>query len=240
MPESSPQQDATAVDEAVPEDTDSAPRWSRVVILGAAALALLLVGATIGLVIGREQMSEASLAAPGPVDVGFSQDMSVHHLQAVTMGNWVRDHSTDPTVRQLGFDIASTQMGQVGQMEGWLTLWDEPLEATGEYMTWMPQGHDHGGMEMGSASSNAPMPGMATTGELRKMRSLNGKQLDVYFLQLMLRHHMGGAAMAEYAAENASNPAVRRLAESMVESQGAEMDLMKEMLADRGAAPLAF
>lgn len=217
-----------------------APGWARGVIFGAAALALLLVGATIGVLIGRESAATGREPVPSGVDIGFSQDMSVHHLQAVTMGNWVRDHSNDPAVRQLGFDIASTQQGQVGQMEGWLTLWDAPLQATGDYMTWMPQGHHHGGTPMSAPTSGAPMPGMATTEELKKLRSLSGKQLDVYFLQLMLRHHMGGVAMAEYGAENAEVAAVRRLAQSMIESQGAEMDMMKEMLAERGAKPLPF
>lgn len=214
------------------------PDWARWVVFGAAGLALLLVGATLGLLIGRTGAPAGAAQAPSEVDVGFSQDMSVHHLQAVTMGNWVRDHSTDPAVRQLGFDIASTQLGQVGQLEGWLTLWEKPQQALGEYMTWMPEGHDHGGVPMSAPANGAPMPGMANSAELKKLRSLSGKRLDVYFLQLMLRHHLGGVPMAEYAAEHASIPAVRRLAQSMLESQGAEMETMKRMLADREAKPL--
>ena len=40
------------------------------------------------------------------VDVGFAQDMSVHHQQAVQMASWERDHTTDPALKQLAFDIA--------------------------------------------------------------------------------------------------------------------------------------
>ncbi|SNR77106.1 Uncharacterized conserved protein, DUF305 family [Haloechinothrix alba] len=219
--------------------------WARVVIVSGAALALLLVGATAGLLLGRaELLSEPRTPEPGAVDVGFAQDMSVHHQQAVTMGNWVRDHSTDPRVRQLGFDIASAQLGEVGMMEGWLTLWDEPLAAPGAYMTWMgdgEHGHGHGQASSGGDDeTEAPMPGMATNDELARMRSLSGTELDVYFLQLMHRHHLGGVDMAEYAVNNARVPAVRRLAQSMLDVQGAEVEIMENMLADRDAEPLPF
>ncbi|MBA0125218.1 DUF305 domain-containing protein [Haloechinothrix sp. YIM 98757] len=217
--------------------------WPRVVIFAGVALALLLVGATAGLLLGRaELLSEPSTPEPGAVDVGFAQDMSVHHHQAVTMGNWVRDHSTDPRVRQLGFDIASAQLGEAGTMEGWLTLWDEPLAAPGAYMTWMDDGeHGHGQASSGGDDeTEAPMPGMATSDELARMRSLSGTELDVYFLQLMHRHHLGGVDMAEYTVDNAEIPAVRRLAQSMLDVQGAEVEIMENMLADRDAEPLPF
>ncbi|MGH3450053.1 MAG: DUF305 domain-containing protein [Haloechinothrix sp.] len=222
------------------KDGYATPTWARVLIFGAAALAVLLIGATIGLLIGRSgALDDPAAPTPGPVDVGFAQDMSVHHLQAVTMGNWVRDHSTDPAIRQLGFDIASTQQGQVGTMQGWLTLWEEPEQAVGEPMGWMSTHAGHDAMpSIPATAEGALMPGMATQDELKKLRSLSGKRLDVYFLQLMLRHHMGGVPMAEYAVKNAELPAVRRLAQSMLDSQGAEMTLMRRMLADRGAHPL--
>ena len=70
------------------------------------------------------------------------------------------------------------------------------------------------------------------------MRKATGRDLDVYFLQLMLRHHVGGAPMAEYASTRAGQPAVRTLAENMLKSQSSETELMKDYLAKRGAAPL--
>ncbi|WP_253828941.1 DUF305 domain-containing protein [Prauserella aidingensis] len=228
-------------------------------MFGAAALALLLVGATVGLLVARGTDSEPA-TRPGPVDVGFAQDMSVHHLQAVTMANWARDHSSDPAIKQLAFDIASTQTEQVGRMKGWLMLWGKPEEPAGEYMTWMsePMGHNHGeesesassesttsarapsGPSGGQVGGSRAMPGMATEQELSKMRSLSGERLDVYFLQLMLRHHQGGVDMATYAREHARISAVSTLATSMLASQVPESDLMRNMLAERDAKPLPF
>lgn len=220
--------------------------WSRPIVIGAAVLAVLLLGAVIGMFLTQRAMSSSESATPaaGSVEVGFAQDMSVHHLQAVTMASWTRDHSTDPQVRQLAFDIESTQLEQVGRMKGWLMLWNQPEQTTGAYMSWMPQGaagmNGMSGMAMPSsgAASDAPMPGMATNAELARLRSLSGKELDVYFLQLMLRHHQGGTGMAQYAHDHTSVDAVKTLTQSILDSQGQEMVLMKQMLQARGAAPL--
>ncbi|GAB3478041.1 DUF305 domain-containing protein [Amycolatopsis cihanbeyliensis] len=240
--------------EGTPEPAQAT--WSKAVIFGAAALAVLLVGATIGLLIGRSTGEEqAAPPASGSVEVGFAQDMSVHHIQAVTMSNWVRDHSTDERIRQLAFDIGSTQLEQIGRMKGWLMLWGQPEQPLGEHMTWMPRHgmhgehggaggrQDTGGHEADPASTTGgepPMPGMATNAELAKMRSLSGEELDVYFLQLMLRHHEGGTEMAQYTLDNTDLPAVRALTRSMLESQGNEIDLMTNLLAERDADPLPF
>ncbi|WP_432847089.1 DUF305 domain-containing protein [Amycolatopsis sp. CA-161197] len=219
------------------------PAWSRWVVIGGSMLAVLLIGVAIGVFAAR--LTDGSDAAPatpgaGSVEVGFAQDMSTHHLQAVTMANWARDHSTDPEVRQLAFDIESSQTEQVGRMKGWLMLWDQPEQAPGAYMTWMTEPMGHAGMQMPTSSpvNGAPMPGMATDAEIAKLRSLTGRAMDVDFLQLMLRHHQGGTAMAEYAQDHTSMPAVKALCRSILVSQGAEINQMKLMLQARGAAPL--
>ncbi|EID55357.1 hypothetical protein SacxiDRAFT_3151 [Saccharomonospora xinjiangensis XJ-54] len=234
--------DETSGEETAPERGES-PTWSRAVIFGAAALAVLLVGATVGLLIGQSRTGDDEPPTPqaGSVAVGFSQDMSRHHLQAVTMANWAREHSADPEIVQLAFDIASVQQEQVGRMKGWLMLWGQPEEPLGEPMTWMaePGGHGHGAGGT-AVSDDGRMPGMASEEELAELRSLKGEELDVYFLKLMLRHHQGGVDMAQYAYDHSTVQAVRTLAKSMLASQGAEMNTMRGMLAERGSEPLPF
>ena len=44
--------------------------------------------------------------------------------------------STDPDVRQLAFDIASTQLEQVGRMKGWLMMWNERMRRTSSWNRW--------------------------------------------------------------------------------------------------------
>lgn len=217
---------------------------SRTWIFAAALVAVLLVGAAGGMLINtaREGGADAPPSAES-VDVGFAQDMRVHHLQAVTMAGIERDRTSDSLLQGLAFDIESTQLSQASEMSGWLTVWVQPsLPAPGAgYMKWMSEGGTHthsngaGGKTTGTVQR---MPGMATTDELNKLRKLSGQELDVYFLQLMLRHHEGGLEMAQYGAQHASKGYVRNLADKIVTSQENEAKQMKDFLAQRGAKPL--
>ena len=80
------------------------------------------------------------------------------------MADLAADHSHDPAVRLIAFDIASTQNNQVGRMQGWLALWGLPLSG-GTPMAWM--GGTMPGMAacMGpAADADTAMPGMASRG----------------------------------------------------------------------------
>ena len=204
----------------------ASPGWAKGVVAGGVVLVLLMLGALGGALVGRDTATTYGPPA-GSVDVAFLQDMSTHHRQAVQMAVWERTNSTDPLLRQLAFDIESSQTMQVGRMEGWLTLWDEPTSSPdGLHMGWM-----------GMASTDR-MPGMASEADLDRLHASTGPALDVVFLQLMLRHHQGGVSMLQAAAAQAQVPAVRSLARSMLAAQLAEAQTMTQMLAARGAAPL--
>ncbi|WP_430331918.1 DUF305 domain-containing protein [Rhodococcus sp. ACT016] len=189
---------------------------------------------------------ESSTPSADSVDVGFSQDMTVHHNQAIDMATLALTKSGDPAVKNLAYDILTSQQNQVGQMQGWLALWDRAPLPTGGYMTWMTEGDGHSGhaghMAAGTAAPAAhdtsKMPGMATPEEMAALGQASGRDLDVMFLQLMLRHHQGGLPMMEYGEQYADIPAVRNLARTMVETQQGESTLMTGMLTERNAAPL--
>ena len=213
--------------------------WHRHVVIGGLALTLLLVGAIIGLLVNLPGQAPAAPAADS-VDVGFAQDMSVHHQQAVQMASWERDHTTDPVLRLLASDIEATQSGQVGRMQGWLELWGARALPLGGYMAWMagPTGHADMGAPADPAGGVTAMPGMATDADLRALRAATGKDLDVLFLQLMIRHHIGGTSMLTYAQQHAEFPQVRNLASQILSSQTSETAYMKQLLAARGGTPL--
>ncbi|WP_233498767.1 DUF305 domain-containing protein [Blastococcus sp. TF02A-26] len=224
---------------AVPGTGTPAPRGGglRAALLAVIAVALVLLGGGLAVALGIGDDDAPATPGADSVDAGFSRDMSIHHDQGVEMANLALDRSTDPAVRGLAFDIAETQNNQVGRMRGWLSLWG--LTPTGgERMAWMDDaamaGHDMSGHDM----SGGLMPGMATEEELAELRELSGTDFDVQFLRLMIRHHEGGAGMAQYAAEHAGQDVVRSLARSIEESQAAETSLMTDMLAARGGTPL--
>ena len=211
---------------------------ARVFIAVAGTVALLLLGAAGGMLITApsDQRLESD---PTPIDIGFAQDMSVHHEQAVTMATLARERAGDVAVRQLAFDIETNQRGQIGRMQGWLSLWNQPAQSTGAPMEWMQDGgHEHGGHHSSGGSGGGLMPGMASSEELARLQTLSGPAFDAEFLRLMLRHHEGGAPMAEFGAQRAAIPAVRNLAANMAGSQKTESELMRRMLTERGATPL--
>jgi uncharacterized protein (DUF305 family) len=235
------------LDEVAEEELPSGPvsATTRVLVLAAAAVAILLLGAAVGLLIKLPGGDSSNNPGPGSVEVGFAQDMSLHHEQAVTMANWARDHTQDPQLRQLAFDIQSTQEDQSGRMRGWLMLWGQPEQSpTGRYMAWMAGPSDGMAGMPGMNGNQMPangvdhMPGYATQAEISKLQSLSGPDMDGYFLQLMMRHHLGGGPMAQFAASHATVPAVRVLAENMLKSQDSEVQLMKQMMAAKNIQPL--
>jgi uncharacterized protein (DUF305 family) len=224
--------------DAPPEPPPVRRGWARSLIAVLAAVGVLMLGAAAGLLIGLPGSSATSVPGAESVDVGFAQDMSEHHQQAVQMASWERDHTTDPALKQLAFDIETSQLQQVGQMQGWLALWGAATDPPGGmHMTWMASdAHSH--MAGSTAAGVDTMPGMATSDQLRALRAATGPQLDVLFLQLMLRHHEGGVVMLQYATTNASVPQVRNLASQMLSAQTSESEYMKQLLAARGGTPL--
>ncbi|QQQ75442.1 DUF305 domain-containing protein [Saccharothrix sp. 6-C] len=221
--------------ETTPRRSSSA--W---VVVSVAVVATLLLGAAVGLLIKLPGSDSAATPAADSVDVGFSQDMAMHHLQAVQMANIARDRTADGNIRSFAFDVSSTQLEQVGRMKGWLMLWGQPEQPLqGRHMAWMTADGEHGHSATAATSAGSPMPGMATSEELAELRSLSGVEFDVYFLQLMLRHHRGGTSMVRYAVDHAGEHAVRTLAESMLKSQASESEYMERLIAERGAQPLA-
>jgi len=208
------------------------------VLLAVIAVGLLLLGGGLAVALGIGAPQASATPTADSVDAGFARDMSHHHLQAVEMADLAADRSHDPAVRLIAFDIASTQNNQVGRMRGWLSLWGLPLNGGGEVMSWMGDDLSHMHMDTGRADDGAIMPGMATETELTQLRSLTGTPFDVLFLQLMIRHHEGGTAMAEYGAKHAQEAAVRSLAQTIVDTQTAEVTTMEQMLRARGGSPL--
>jgi uncharacterized protein (DUF305 family) len=202
----------------------------RTVLLAVIAVGLVLLGGGLAVVLGIGQGLDVPTA--DSVDAGFSRDMAHHHLQGVEMANLALQRTEDPEIRQLAFDISATQTHQVGQMEGWLALWDIPPSG-GDPMAWMAADGGHAGH-----TTDGVMPGMASEAELAELRGLAGNEFDVQFLRLMIRHHQGGREMAEYAADHAMLPVVANLARTIAETQTAETTTMTDMLSARGGTPL--
>jgi uncharacterized protein (DUF305 family) len=196
----------------------SRSRWllmlGALVVLGAAALSVQ----------GIKQPVEDEPPGERSIDVGFARDMGIHHAQAVTLADLVRDRTDDEEIRRLAGDIAHTQQAQIGEMRGWLDAWGRPPSTVRPQMEWM--GH---GLAPGER-----MPGMASDAEVAQLTAARGQAAEVLFLELMIRHHQGGRHMAELAERSADESFVRALARGMIESQTAEVRYMQDLLRARG------
>ena len=216
-------------------------RSQRAPVAILALIAVLAVGFALGSLV-KLPTGDPALTVPAAdsVDVGFAQDMTVHHTQAVQMATVAYPRAVDPYVRSLAFDVMTSQQAQIGQMQGWLALWGRALQPAGNYMTWMTNapGRSMAGMSADTGGGVAVMPGMASPAELEKLRASTGPALDTLFLQLMLRHHQGGAGMLNYAAEHAVEPVVRNFAKQVASTQHSEAGYLESLLSQRGAAPL--
>lgn len=226
-------------------------RWGArgtAIVLGLGALVMVLIGATVGLAISNSGPQTKSISADGKdvVNTGFARDMIVHHNQGVLMGHIADLNSTDKELKITAYDIEYTQTSQIGTMQGWLDLWGVPRLNSDARMSWMGSvGMADMNMVTTPAvssglSDGAVMPGMATNAEITELEGLKGTASDIFFLQLMIRHHQGGAAMMTFAANHAASPVVQNFASKMLESQESEIGVMTGMLAARGAKPLAY
>lgn len=188
----------------------------------------LAIGALIGVVIlvAGWFVYQAWPKPPGDesADVNFLRDMAVHHDQAVTMGLIILDRTEDGSLLAISTDIVLTQTSQIGMMQGWLDRWDYTLVSKNPHMEWM--GHPVDGL----------MPGMATQEEIEQLQTLPVTEAEVLFCQLMIRHHAAGIEMAQAALERIDDSESRRLAQSIVVGQFAEIQALQEDLVERGAA----
>ncbi|MDH6139515.1 uncharacterized protein (DUF305 family) [Kitasatospora sp. GP30] len=223
------------LDESVDEPA-ATPVKRRRTLWWPAALA-----ATVALCLGVPALVASGSSASGTVaaapatdspEAGFARDMATHHQQAIDLSFIVRDRTGNDEVRNFAFDIINTQANQRGMMMGWLDQWGLTQNSAAQPMAWMKMPMSY------QAHDGSLMPGMATNAQMDQLRSLSGKDAEVLFLQLMIQHHRGGVEMAQGYVDVAQNAAEKRLAQSMVTAQSSEIQLMTDMLAERGAKPL--
>jgi uncharacterized protein (DUF305 family) len=180
--------------------------WPNVAVLG---LALLFLGFAVGLFVRRDTSPSAS-----SVDVGFYQDMTYHHEQALEMATIELGKGTVTEVRNLAMEVLNFQAYEIGWMDHGLQDWGfRRRDDSGTAMAWM-------GMELPVDQ----MPGLATEEQMDAFRAAEGSDVDAQFLELMAAHHLGGLHMAEFAAANAESGDVREWAGRMARNQAIEIN----------------
>jgi uncharacterized protein (DUF305 family) len=146
-------------------------------------------------------------------DVAFATNMIPHHQQAVDLSALVPERSTDPEVLELATRISAAQQPEIETLKVFLVQWKENPDA----------GAGHGGH--GSA-----MAGMVDEATMTKLQSLSGAEFDTLWLESMISHHQGAIEMAKAEIANGENVDAKRLAQTIIDTQQAEIGQMKQML----------
>ncbi|WP_054812914.1 DUF305 domain-containing protein [Nocardia arizonensis] len=208
-----------------------APRRGAPLAVAAAvvlALTLVVLGAAMRPVVLPEKHTETTILTA--IEIGFAQDMTAHHQQALLMTQRLAPDA-DPAVRRLAQQVSDTQRTEIGTMLGWLRLADAaPMSA--RPMAWMDT-ETHTAHHR-ATPADTTMPGMATTAELDTLAAATGRDAALQFLRLMIRHHEGGVSMAAAADTMLASGAVKEAARAMLRSQTQEIGIMSIMLTQLG------
>ena len=197
------------------------PWWRSPLNMTLVAFVLVVAGFMLGTFVPRGD----DPAVHNDVDIGFLQDMRIHHEQAVTMAVVYRSLAATGTdlndaLQTLALEIQNHQSAETGRMVQLLRLFGAAeTNESDRVMGWM-----------GHAMAMDEMPGLASDAELDSLYRARGTEADRIFAELMIAHHEGGVHMAEFAAKNARNPEVRALAESMVKAQTGEVAELERAL----------
>ena len=210
----STQEAENEVDEVDP----TLPWWRSALNLVVVALAIAVLSAGVGYVVGNNR----ALPDPNAVDTGFLQDMRYHHEQAVQISLlYINTLGSDPDLRTIAREIIINQGVEIGRIIQLLRDFGKPeANETDLAMGWM---NDPIALDR--------MPGLASDADLARLRRSTGSDADTTFVTLMTAHHQGGIHMAEYAQTNAAVSEVRLMAEQMVGGQREEISELSQLLA---------
>jgi uncharacterized protein (DUF305 family) len=150
-------------------------------------------------------------------DVEFATTMIPHHAQAVAMINLTLGGQARPELARTAEEILMEQTGETSKMSTWLQDWGKPVPRT---MI------DHVGHTMGDTS----MPGALSKAEFHHLEKANGREFERMWLDAMIAHHEGAIEIAQTEQANGANPAAKRLAAQMIQTQQAQLEELRRLL----------
>lgn len=168
---------------------------------------LLSLALSFSAIPGHASSHAKSLSNLGADDIMFAQLMIPHHQQAIDMSRTALKNGASSEVKALARAIISAQKKEISQMKYWLTATKSPTEMA----------HDMG------------MDGMLDASEIKTLGSLQGKKFDKFYLEAMIKHHLGALEMVTYLKAT-KNSEAKKLDKDIRTAQSGEISKMKRML----------
>jgi uncharacterized protein (DUF305 family) len=193
-------------------------RFAAVVVAVAAALFLVSCSSAPSDAPTDHQNTDEPVITGEPAgfnadDVAFATNMIPHHQQAVDLSALAPERSTDPELLELATRISAAQQPEIETLKVFLVQWKENTDT----------GSGHGG-------HGATMQGMVDEATMTRLESLSGAEFDTLWLESMISHHQGAIEMAKAEIANGENVDAKRLAQTIIDTQQAEIGQMKQML----------
>jgi uncharacterized protein (DUF305 family) len=157
----------------------------------------------------KGSMKESSPdAANAAYDLQFLDTMIEHHQDAVKMAQPIVAKTENAELKTFAEKIIVDQNKEITQMKNWREKWFAGKPA----------------------AMNAEMPGMMESMKgmnMKKLEAPGGKQLDLRFLDMMIRHHQGAITMSNEALGKAMHTEIKTLATQIIKAQEAEIKQME-------------
>lgn len=166
----------------------------------------------------EESVSTAQPPGFNADDHAFATNMIPHHQQAIELSALVPERTTNAELIALAAKISAEQDPEIKALRVFLVQWDENPD------------DDASQGEQDAHAGHGAMAGMVDDATMAKLQSLQGAQFDTLWLQSMISHHQGAIEMAKAEVANGQNEDVKRMAQTMIDTQQAEITQMTQML----------
>ncbi|UVI39722.1 DUF305 domain-containing protein [Qipengyuania spongiae] len=165
-----------------------------------------------------------------PADARFMQMMIPHHAQASELAALVEARTSNPDIIAIAGRINAGQSDEIAFMRDWLAARGQRATAAMEHMAGM------------SHAEHMASMGMATPEQMARLASLEGREFDALFLELMTRHHRGAIDMVDDLLDQpgtAYDPVLFEFVNDIKTEQEGEIERMNVLAAGLSGDPRA-
>ena len=149
-------------------------------------------------------------------DLRFIDSMIPHHQGALVMAQEVLEKSKRPELIKLAKGMLAEQKKEIAQMQQWRKQWYPKASATP--IMW------HTAMNHEMAMTTEHKQSMMMSMSLGKADA----GFDRRFLDAMIPHHQGAVTMGQDLLKKSKRPEMQKLAQNIIKSQQAEIDMMTQ------------